>query len=41
MSRYYHAILELLEHRGFALPRSPVHLSQVAKIAIVLRYALI
>ncbi|WP_439922529.1 presqualene diphosphate synthase HpnD [Nitrobacter sp. JJSN] len=41
MSRYYHAILELLEHRGFQLPRSPVHLSQAAKIAIVLRYALI
>jgi phytoene synthase len=41
MSRYYHAILELLEHRGFQLPRSPVHLSHAAKIAIVLRYALI
>ncbi|ABE63463.1 Squalene/phytoene synthase [Nitrobacter hamburgensis X14] len=41
MSRYYHAILDMLEHRGFQLPRSPVHLSQAAKIAIVLRYALI
>jgi phytoene synthase len=41
MSRYYHAILDLLEHRGFELPRAPVHLSQAAKIAIVLRYALI
>ncbi|MEH6951127.1 presqualene diphosphate synthase HpnD [Nitrobacter sp. NHB1] len=41
MSRYYHAILDMLEHRGFHLPRSPVHLSQAAKIAIVLRYALI
>jgi phytoene synthase len=41
MSRYYHAILEMLEHRGFQAPRSPVHVSQAAKIAIVLRYALI
>ena len=41
MSRYYHAILDLLEQRGFQLPRSPVHLSQAAKIAIVLRHALI
>jgi phytoene synthase len=39
MSKYYHAILDLLERRGFQSPRAPVHLSQASKIAIVLRYA--
>jgi presqualene diphosphate synthase len=41
MSRYYHAILDLLEDRGFQPPRLPVRVSPAAKIAIVLRYALI
>jgi phytoene synthase len=41
MSRYYHAILDLLEDRGFQSPRLPVRVSPAAKIAIVLRYALI
>lgn len=41
MSRYYKAILDLLEDRGFQPPRSPVRVSHAAKIAIVLRYALI
>jgi len=41
MSKYYHAILELLIARGFALPRNPVRLNKAARIAILLRYALI
>jgi presqualene diphosphate synthase len=41
MSKYYRAILELLVARGFAYPRSPVRLNKIARIAIVLRYALI
>jgi presqualene diphosphate synthase len=41
MSKYYRAILELLMARGFATPRTPVRLSKMARIAIVLRYALI
>jgi squalene synthase HpnD len=41
MSKYYRSILELLVKRGFALPRSPVRLNKAARIAIVLRYALI
>lgn len=41
MSKYYHAILDLLQDRGFQPPRSPVRVSYPAKIAIVLRYALI
>ncbi len=41
MSRYYRAILELLVARGFAIPRNPVRLNKMARIAIVLRYALI
>ena len=41
MSRYYRAILELLVARGFAAPRSPVRLNKIARIAIVLRHALI
>src|SRR6202140_771018 len=39
MSKYYRAILELLMARGFATPRTPVRLSKMARIAIVLRYA--
>ncbi len=41
MSRYYHAILELLVARGFALPRMPVRLNKMARIAIILRHAFI
>jgi squalene synthase HpnD len=41
MSKYYHAILDLLVARGFALPRGPVRLNKAARIAILLRYALI
>ncbi len=41
MSKYYRAILELLVIRGFALPRGPVRLNKAARIAILLRYALI
>ena len=41
MSRYYRAILDLLVARGFALPRSEVRLGKAAKLAIILRYALI
>jgi len=41
MSKYYRAILELLVARGFAVPRSPVRLNKLARIAIVLRYAFI
>jgi len=41
MSKYYRAILELLVARGFAAPRAPVRLNKVARIAIVVRYALI
>lgn len=41
MSKYYRAILELLVARGFALPRAPVRLSKIARIAIILRYAFI
>jgi squalene synthase HpnD len=41
MSKYYRAILELLVARGFALPRAPVRLNKMARIAIVLRYAFI
>ena len=41
MSKYYRAILELLVARGFAAPRTPVRLNKIARIAIVLRYALI
>ncbi|MGY8665184.1 presqualene diphosphate synthase HpnD [Bradyrhizobium sp. UFLA05-109] len=39
MSKYYHAILDLLLERGFAAPRAPVRVSKVARIAILLRYA--
>jgi len=41
MSKYYRAVLELLVARGFAAPRAPVRLNKLARIAIVLRYALI
>jgi presqualene diphosphate synthase len=40
MSKYYQAILGLLLARGFAAPRAPVRLNKMARIAIVLRYAL-
>ena len=41
MSKYYRAILELLVARGFALPRDPVRLGKVSKMAILLQYAII
>jgi squalene synthase HpnD len=41
MSKYYRAILELLIARGFAVPREPVRINKMAKIAILLRYAII
>jgi presqualene diphosphate synthase len=41
MSKYYREILELLVARGFALPRSPVRLGKAARIAILLKYAII
>ena len=41
MSKYYRAILELLVARGFAAPRTPVRLNKIARLAILLRYALI
>ena len=41
MSKYYRAILELLVARGFAAPRTPVRLNKMARLAILLRYALI
>ena len=41
MSKYYRAILELLIARGFAAPREPVRVNKMAKIAILLRYAII
>ena len=41
MSRYYHGILELLVERGFAAPREPVRVSKLARLAIILRYAII
>ena len=41
MSKYYRAILDLLVARGFAAPREPVRIHKMAKIAILLRYAII
>jgi presqualene diphosphate synthase len=41
MSKYYGTILQLLVARGFALPRRPVRLNKIAKLAIILRYAFI
>ncbi len=41
MGKYYRAILDLLLARGFAAPRAPVRVGKLARLAIVLRYALI
>ena len=41
MSKYYHAVLELLLARGFAPPRESVRVNKLTKIGIILRYALI
>ena len=41
MEKYYRAILDLLVARGFAPPREPVRVGKLARIAIVLRYAII
>lgn len=41
MSKYYHAVHDRLAARGFAAPRAPVRLSKAAKIAILLRYAIV
>jgi presqualene diphosphate synthase len=41
MSKYYRAILDLLIARGFAAPRTPVRVSKMSKIGILLRYAFI
>jgi squalene synthase HpnD len=41
MSKYYHAILDLLIARGFATPREPVRVGKWQKIGILLRYAFI
>jgi presqualene diphosphate synthase len=41
MSKYYGAVLELLVARGFALPRTPVKLGKLSKLAIIARYAFI
>lgn len=41
MSKYYQIILDRLVARGFAPPRAPVRLSKAAKMAILLRYAVI
>jgi presqualene diphosphate synthase len=41
MSKYYHAILDLLVARGFATPRTPVRVSKITKFGIVFRYAFI
>jgi len=41
MSKYYRAILDLVLARGFAAPREPVRVHKWAKIAILLRYAII
>jgi presqualene diphosphate synthase len=41
MSKYYRAILELLVARGFASPRAPVRVNKMARMAILLRYAII
>ncbi|MDE2064119.1 MAG: squalene/phytoene synthase family protein, partial [Bradyrhizobium sp.] len=38
MSKYYGAILQLLVARGFANPRTPVRLTKMAKLSILLRY---
>lgn len=41
MSKYYHAILDLLIARGFNAPREPVRVPKVTRFAILLRYAFI
>ena len=41
MSKYYHAILDLLIARGFAVPRLPVKLGKASRIAILLQYGII
>jgi phytoene synthase len=41
MSRYYHAILELLVKRGFAAPRTPVRVGKLTRFGIILRDAFI
>jgi len=41
MSKYYRAILDLLIARGFAAPRTPVRVTKLARIGILLRYAII
>jgi len=41
MSKYYRAILELLVARGFQAPRAPVRVNKMARIAILIRYAII
>jgi presqualene diphosphate synthase len=41
MSKYYHAVLDLLLARGFAPPREPVRVNKLTKIGIIIRYALI
>jgi presqualene diphosphate synthase len=41
MSKYYRTILDLLVTRGFAAPRAPVRVNKMARIAILLRYAII
>jgi squalene synthase HpnD len=41
MSKYYGAVLELLVARGFALPRTPVKLGRLSKLAIIARHAFI
>jgi presqualene diphosphate synthase len=41
MSKYYRAILDLLIARGFEPPRAPVRVNKMARLAILLRYALI
>lgn len=41
MSKYYHAILDLLIARGFNAPREAVRVSKVTRTLILLRYAFI
>jgi phytoene synthase len=41
MEKYYRAILDLLLARGFAAPREAVRVGKLARIAIILRYAII
>jgi len=41
MGKYYRAVLDLLLARGFAAPRQPVRVGKLARVAILLRYAII